>query len=36
MDRKIIVNTLELAYAPLSGFEFAYFKEDTMIKSSVP
>lgn len=35
MDRKIIVNKLELAYAPLSSFEFAHVKEDPMIEQAL-
>lgn len=35
MDRKIIVNKLELAYAPLSSFEFAHVKEDLMIEQAL-
>jgi len=32
MDRKAIINKLELAYAPISSFEFAHLKDDPIIE----
>jgi len=32
LDRKIILNKLELAYAPMSSFEFSHSKEDPYIE----
>lgn len=35
MNRKSIVNKLELAYAPLTGYEFAHVKEDPFIERAL-
>lgn len=35
MSRKSILNQLELAYAPLTAFEFAVLKDDPMIERAL-
>lgn len=35
MNRKSIVNKLELAYAPLTGYEFAFVKKDPLIEQAM-